>query len=176
MHRWQVFPRLCLQIENLAFVYDRSFRHRRQRRARQSSFHQPGETVHGYPPDPSWHSSGSARRGHHADGWVRLFPQQIEERRHGVPPGFPVQRHVHRLTIALYVYYPIALHHFYLFVSREDMGRPAWTCGFAPRCKWLVSLFSIVSDCENSAEHYFRTLNPTREPAGLCAVAGSRLD
>jgi hypothetical protein len=50
----------------------------------------------------------------------------VEERWHGVPHCVPVQRHVHRLTllyctfiilIALYVYYLIALHDFYLIVS-----------------------------------------------------------
>jgi hypothetical protein len=35
---------------------------------------------------------------HDADGPVRLFPQQVEERRHGVPPRVPVQRHLHRLA------------------------------------------------------------------------------
>jgi hypothetical protein len=27
----------------------------------------------------------------------------------------------------------------------------------APRCKWLISLFSIIRDCENSAETLFST-------------------
>jgi hypothetical protein len=35
---------------------------------------------------------------HHADGGVRLFPQQVEERQHGVPHRVPVQRHMRRLA------------------------------------------------------------------------------
>jgi hypothetical protein len=61
-------------------------------------------------------------------------------------------------TIALYVYSPITLYQFYLIVSRKDSVPSTWKCGPAPRRKWLVSLFSIIGDCENSAECYFRPL------------------
>src|SRR5260221_11508783 len=35
---------------------------------------------------------------HNADGRVRLVPQQVEKRWHGVPHRVPVQRHMHRLA------------------------------------------------------------------------------
>ena len=61
-------------------------------------------------------------------------------------------------TIALYVYYPIMLYHFYLIVSREHWSRPLGSAAPHPVADKLISLFSIILDCENSAERYFRRL------------------
>jgi len=72
--------------------------------------------VHGYPPDAiivfirkrptrslPFHISMDVYENeepeHHADGWIRLFPPQMEERRHGLPDRGPVQRHMQRLTL-----------------------------------------------------------------------------
>lgn len=132
-------PTLWRSRSILAFVHGRSFRHRRQRIARQSFFHQPGEEVregHDIFADTRFFESihigvaiadrndrlrVSSRRHHgvhqeapdaavaihirmdidedempehHADSRMRFFAQQVEERRHGVPHRFPVQRHV----------------------------------------------------------------------------------
>jgi hypothetical protein len=61
-------------------------------------------------------------------------------------------------TIALCYYYPITLYHFYLIVSREDRSRPLGSAAPHPVADKLISLFSIIRDCENSAKRYFRFL------------------
>jgi hypothetical protein len=64
---------------------------------------------------------------HRADGMgAALSAADVSLNRDAVRDAMPAFFDVaSTCAIALYVYYPIALHHFYLIVSREDMVRPA---------------------------------------------------
>jgi hypothetical protein len=131
----------------LAFVYERSFRHRRQRLARQPPLHQPGEEVRewrdiladtrffesvhvgvavGYRND---RPRVSARRHHRVHQEAPDAAVAVHIRMDAVSLGAPVRS---ATLIALYVYYPIMLFHFYLIVSRVPR---AWKCGPAPSCR-----------------------------------------
>jgi hypothetical protein len=133
-------------------------------------------TVHGYPPDaiivfikkrPSRPLPSILRMDvdddrvpeHHADGRVRLFPQQVEERRHGfskptvtlganrsryhVPWSASgavfLQASCFYYPIVLRCIYAIALYGYYpvTYLNRIERGLvpPAWECGPAPRCR-----------------------------------------
>jgi hypothetical protein len=116
-------------------------------------------TVHGYPPDaiivvhqeaPDAAVAIRIRMDidedempeHHADSRMRLpraAGRRTPARRLSPRPGSAA--HASAYTIALYVYYPIALHQFYLIVSREDWSRPLGSAAPHPVADKLISLF-----------------------------------
>jgi hypothetical protein len=53
--------------------------------------------------------------------------------------------------VALYWYYLNCVVPFLSYGAERGLVPPAWNCA-PPRRKWLVSLFSIIGDFENSVE------------------------
>jgi hypothetical protein len=109
---------------------------------------------------------------HHADSRVRLFPQQVEERRHGVPHRVPVQRHMHRLAdidLAVTVARQIAG----LQQADGDARREQFSI---PRAVVRVRDLSRIYPLQNFAEAFLHSLKglpvaPRRHGVSLFALA-----
>jgi hypothetical protein len=72
---------------------------------------------------------------------VRLFPQQVEERRHGVTRFVPVQRHVHRLTLLRCTFIILLRCTIFILLCRDGtQSRPIGSAAPHLAAKWLVSL------------------------------------
>src|SRR6266567_4270398 len=58
--------------------------------------------------------------------------------------------------VALYLYYPITLYHFYLIVSRKDWSRPPGSAAPHPVADKLISLFLRQVDLASARESLCR--------------------
>jgi hypothetical protein len=69
-----------------------------------------------------------------------------------------VAPYLYDCAVRLLSYYVVP----FFIVSREDWSRPLGSAAPHPVADKLISLYSIILDCENSAERYFRRLSLRR--------------